>query len=142
MRRPWFVFDNKLKPYCPFCGTAYTNSLPVLNLYYSPKPNVFKPENYRIMVYDKQSLYMWHVNRFVFPNEKIKSEDKKPVGDFHFHNGIWILINRRLHSMYDVDLQKKIEINDYVELIEGKRILLSKDNGGRLIVVQVVNSKT
>lgn len=36
------------------------------------------------MVYDKQTLYKWHVNRFVTPNEKTSDEDKKPVGDFHF----------------------------------------------------------
>lgn len=135
----WFVFDNKLKPKCPFCGTPYTQQLPVLNLYYSPKPNVFKPENYRLMVYDNQSLYMWHVNRFIFPNEKIKDEDKKPVGDFHFFHGRWILINRRLPSLWDKDVNKQIGINDYVELTEGKKILLSTEDGGRLVLVQLVN---
>ncbi|MCQ2218119.1 MAG: kinase [Paludibacteraceae bacterium] len=136
----WFVFDNKLKPKCPFCGTEFHGVLPILNLYYSPKAGVFKPENYRLMVYDKQTLYMWHVNRFITPNEKTKDEDKKPVGDFHFHNGKWILINRRLNSLYDKDLDKKIEIGQFVELTEGKKILLSTEDGGRLIIVQLVNN--
>lgn len=136
----WFVFDNTTKPKCPFCNTDYNKKLPVLNLYYSPKQGVFKPENYRLMVYDKQSLYMWHVNRFVAANEKIKEEDKKPVGDFHFHNGKWILINRRLPSLYDKDINKKIEIGEAVELTEGKKILLSTEDGGRLIIVQIVNN--
>ena len=94
------------------------------------------------MVYDKQSLYMWHANRFVTPNERIKPEDKKPVGDFHFHHGKWILINRRLPDMWDVTGPDKrhIKPGDYVELTEGRKILLSGADGGRLIVVQLVNN--
>lgn len=135
----WFVFDNSTRPKCPFCGTKYTSKLPVLNLYYSPKKGVFKPENYRLMVYDKQLLYQWHVNRFIYPNEKTTPEQKIPVGDFHFHQGKWILINRRLTYMYDKDIDKKIEIGEAVELTEGKKILLSTEDGGRLIIVQIVN---
>jgi serine/threonine protein kinase len=135
----WFVFDNSTNPKCPFCGTLYKKKLPVLNLYSSPKPTVFKQENYRLMVYDKQSLYLWHVNKFISPNEKLKDVEKRPVGDFHFFNGKWILINRSLPSLYDADTNKKIEINEYIELTEGKKILFSKDNGGRLAVVQLVN---
>ena len=136
----WFVFDNTTKPRCPFCGTEYHGQLPVLNLYYSPKQGVFKPENYRLMVYNRQSLYMWHVNRFIFPNEKLTAEEKRPVGDFHFHNGKWILINRRLPYMWDKDTDTKIEIGQAVELTEGKKILLGKNDGDRLIIVQLVNN--
>lgn len=141
----WFVFDNSTKPKCPFCGHEFHGYLPVLNLYYSHKQGQFHQENYRLMVYDKQSLYMWHVNRYITPNEKISDADKKPVGDFHFHNGKWILINRRLNNMWDVseqDNHKQIAIGSFVELTEGKKILLDKDtaNGGRLIVVQLVHN--
>lgn len=135
----WFVFDNKLKPKCPFCDTPYDIQLPVLNLYWSPKTGVFKPENHRLMVYDKQSLYKWHVSRLIAPNEKIRAEDKKPIGDFHFHKGRWILINRHLPEMYDKSIDKKIAPGEAVPLEDGKRILLSTENGGRLIVVQLVN---
>jgi hypothetical protein len=92
------------------------------------------------MVYEKQLLYMWHVNRFVNANEKTTAEQKIPVGDFHFHNGKWILINRRLTSLYDKDIDKKIEIGEAVELSEGRKILLSTDEGGRLIIVQLVKN--
>lgn len=135
----WFVFDNKLKPKCPFCGTPYDRQLPVLNLYWSPTTGKFKPENQRLMVYDKQSLYMWHVSRLISPNEKIDPANKKPVGDFHFHNGRWLLINRSLPQMYDKSEDRKIEPGEAVALEEGKKILLSGENGGRLIVVQLVN---
>lgn len=136
----WFVFDNKLKPHCPFCGADYTRQLPVLNLYWSPKPGVFRTENHRLMVYDKQSLYMWHASRNVFPNEKMKEEDKKPVGDFHFHNGRWLLINRSLPNMRDKSADVRIEPGQSVKLEEDKRILLADEPGGRLIIVQLVNS--
>lgn len=136
----WFVFDNTKHPRCPFCGTAYHGQLPVLNLYYSPKAGTFKPENYRLMVYDKQSMYKWHVNRFIVPNEKISPDDKKPVADFHFHKGQWILINRKLDSLFDKNSNTKIEIGEHVELTDGKKILLSDENGGRLVVVQLVNN--
>lgn len=136
----WFVFDNTTMPKCPFCGTEFKGVLPVLNLYYSPKAGVFKPENYRLMVYDKQLLYMWHVNRFISANEKILPDQRSPVGDFHFHNNKWILINRKLTDMYDKDIDKKIEIGEAVDLSEGKKILLSKEGGGRLIIVQLVTS--
>ena len=136
----WFVFDNTTKPKCPFCGTEFKGQLPVLNFYSSPRPGTFRPENYRLMVYNKQLLYMWHVNKYVSANEKTTAEQKVPVGDFHFHNGKWILINRKLPSLYDKDFDKKIGIGEAVELTEGKKILLSTEDGGRLIIVQLVNS--
>jgi len=137
----WFVFDNSMTPRCPFCGTPYKGDLPVLNLYYRPRDGEpFRPENHRLMVYDKQSLYMWHVSRSVFANEHTKPDDKKPVADFHFHKGQWILINRRLKSLYDVTERKEIPVGSYVPLTDGRQILLSKESDGRLIVVQLVRN--
>lgn len=80
----WYVFDNTTKPRCPFCGTEYKGQLPILNFYYAPSHGKYMSENYRLMVYDKQTLYKWHSNRLVSANEKTTDEDKKPVGDFHF----------------------------------------------------------
>lgn len=136
----WYVFDNSTQPRCPFCGVRYKGDLPVLNLYYSPKSGVFKPENHRLMVYDKQSLYQWHADRFVTPNEKLADKDRVPVGDFHFHQGKWILINRRLPDMHDITEQRSIPIGSFVELTDGRQILLSRSNGGRLLIVQLVKT--
>ena len=140
----WFVFDNTTKPRCPFCGAEYHGQLPVLNFYYQPKPgDSYHPDNYRLMVYDNQSLYMWHVNRLISANENTKPEDKKPVGDFHFFNGEWILINRSLTSMFNIDKnhnKNKIEPGQSVSLTDGATILLSAQEGGRLISVQLVNN--
>ena len=100
-------------------------------------------EKYRLMVYDNQTLYMWHVNRFVSANEKITPENRKPAGDFHFHNNQWILINRRLNSMYEIlpdGNKKQIPVGGFVALTNGKNILLSTEDGGRLVNVQLVNN--
>jgi len=136
----WFVFDNSTKPCCPFCGTQYRGQLPLLNLYYSPRPGNFRPENHRLMVYSGQNIYQWHVNRNIFPNEKLTTEQAKPVADFHFHQGKWILINRKLSSMKDVTEDKEIPIGSSVDITDGKKILLSNEEGGRLVIVQLVNN--
>ena len=136
----WYVFDNTTKPKCPFCGQEYKGQLPILNFYYAPSHGKYMSENYRLMVYDKQTLYKWHSNNLVSANEKTSEEDKKPVGDFHFHNGQWILINRRLPDMYDVTEKKPIAIGGYVPLTDGRQILLDKGQGGRLVVVQLIKN--
>lgn len=136
----WYVFDNTTKPKCPFCGQEYRGQLPILNFYYAPSHGKYMSENYRLMVYDKQTLYKWHSNNLVSANEKTSAKDKKPVGDFHFFNNQWILINRRLPDMYDVTAKKAIAIGDYVPLTEGQQILLDKSQGGRLVVVQLVKN--
>ena len=119
---------------------VYKGQLPILNFYYAPSHGKYISENYRLMVYDKQTLYKWHSNNLLSPNEKTSAEDKKPVGDFHFFQNQWILINRRLPDMYDATNKKPIGIGEYVPLTEGRQILLDKSQGGRLIVVQLVNN--
>lgn len=74
------------------------------------------------------------------PTKKTSADDKKPVGDFHFHNGQWILINRRLPDMRDVTENKDVPIGGFVPLTDGRQILLDKSQGGRLIVVQLVKN--
>lgn len=136
----WYVFDNSTKPCCPFCGQAYKGQLPILNFYYAPSHGKYISENYRLMVYDKQTLYRWHANNLVPINERTTADDKKPVGDFHFFNNEWILINRRLPDLYDVTEKRPIAIGDYVPLTEGRQLLLDKGQGGRLVVVQLVKN--
>jgi serine/threonine protein kinase len=136
----WFVFDNTAKPKCPFCGTGFRGLLPVLNLYSSRRAGLFTPDDYRLMVYNNQYLYQWHVNKNVSPNEKLTAEQKKPVGYFVFHNNKWLLVNQKLNDLEDKTENKKIPVNQAVELTDGKQILLSKEDGGRLIIVQLVNN--
>jgi serine/threonine protein kinase len=134
----WFVFDNSTKPKCPFCKTEYKGFLPVLNLYSSRRAGSFTPDDYRLMVYNNLYLYQWHVNKNISPNERLTDEQKKPVGYFVFHKNKWLLINLRLNDLEDKTEGKKISIGKAVELSDGKKILLSKEDGGRLIIVQMV----
>jgi serine/threonine protein kinase len=139
-RHKWFVFNNTATPRCPFCGTEYRGQLPVLNFYSSRREGVFNFDNYRLMVYHNQYLYLWHANRNVWANEKLSEIQRRPVGYFIFHQGRWLLVNQRLPDLEDKDEKRQIAIGDAVELTNNKQILLSKEDGGRLIVVQMVNN--
>ena len=143
-KEKWFVFDNTKKPVCPFCGTAYKGELPVLNFYYRPRPTEsFRFENYRLMVFSKQSLYKWHIDKNIHPNEKLSDDDKKPVGDFHLHKGSWILINRNIQELYDVtNTSNKIlvPIGKSIQLTEGRKILFGTGISSRLCSVQIVKN--
>lgn len=136
----WYVFDNTNKPCCPFCGTPHKGSLPVLDLYYKFKEDVWKPEGHRLMVYHNQYLFKWHVSKNVIRNENLTKEDKIPVGYFTFYQNKWVLVNQSLIGMKDVTANKEIPINTMVELTNGKKILLSNEEGGRLLYVTMANS--
>ena len=135
----WYVFDNTNSPKCPFCGTAHKGLLPVLDLYYQFKPTVWKPENHRLMVYNNQYLFQWHVNRNIIRNEKLTAEQKIPVGYFTFHNNQWVLVNQKLASLKDLTEDKEIPIGTMVVLTDGKKLLLSKEDGGRVVIITMAN---
>ena len=135
----WFVFDNTATPKCPFCGTPVKGPLPVLDLYYQFKPTVWKPENHRLMVYNNQYLFQWHVNRNVIRNEKLTAEQKVPVGYFTFFNGKWVLVNQKLTSLKDLTEDKEIPVNTMVDITDGKKLLLSNEDGGRVVIITMAN---
>lgn len=135
----WYVFDNTNTPQCPFCGTKHQGTLPVLDLYYQFQESVWKPENHRLMVYNNQYLFQWHVNRNVVRNERLTAEQKVPVGYFTFHNNKWVFVNQKLTSLVDKTEEKEIAIGEMLELTDGKKILLSKEDGGRVVVVTMAN---
>ncbi|MBF0141128.1 MAG: serine/threonine protein kinase [Magnetococcales bacterium] len=135
----WFVFDNQTKPVCPFCKTPYLAKLPVLNLYSSRHKGSFQPDNHRVMVWNGQSLFPWHMNRNIFPNEHLTPKQKKRVGYFQFHQGDWFLVNEAMPQMHDVLARKDVALDHNVKLTDGSQFLLSKEEGGRLVQVQLVN---
>lgn len=136
----WFVFDNTTRPVCPFCSTPFRGDLPVLNLYSSDGKGNFRPDNHRLMVYTNQYLYPWHVSRKVVPNERLTAEQRKPVAYFVLHQGRWVLINQTLPTLRDVNAKRDIPPGSHLELTEGQQILLSPEEGGRLVHVQMVHS--
>jgi serine/threonine protein kinase len=135
----WYVFDNTSAPKCPFCGTPHKGSLPVIDLYYKFKDNVWKPENHRLMVYHNQYLFKWHASRNVIRNESLTAEDKKPVGYFTFYQNKWMLVNQGLSSMKDLSENKDIPVNSMVEIKDGKKIMLSDEEGGRLMYITLTH---
>jgi serine/threonine protein kinase len=135
----WFVFDNKTKPVCPFCSTPFTGPLPVLNLYSSRKEGNFRPDNHRLMVYSNQSLFPWHIDRDIYPNERLTEQQKKRVGYFVLHQNAWYLVNENMPDLMDVGSKTAIPPGDKTMLTDGQQLLLSRAPGGRLVVVQMVN---
>jgi hypothetical protein len=135
----WYVFDNTATPKCPFCGTSHQGTLPVLDLYYQFKPSVWRPENHRLMVYHNQYLFQWHVNRNIARNERLTAEQKVPVGYFTFHHDKWVFVNQKLTSMVDKTENVDVPVGAMVELTDGKQLLLSKEDGGRVVVITMAN---
>lgn len=136
----YFVFDNKMSPKCPYCGTSYVDELPILNFYSSRGHGKFLSDNARLMVYHNQYLYRWHTNRLIHPNERIAVKDMKPVGYFVKHHGKWILVNQNLPDCFDVTHNKPIRIGEHVVLDNDVQLLFDKENGGRVAHVQMVNN--
>jgi serine/threonine protein kinase len=135
----WYVFDNTTTPSCPHCGAPYKGKLPVLNLYSSRHSGSYQPDNHRVMVWDGQSLFPWHVSRLIFPNEHLPQQQRKRVGYFQLHQGDWYLVNEGMPQMYDLATKKDVAIGEHVKLSDGSQYLLSRQDGGRLIQVQLVN---
>ena len=136
----WYVFANTTRPACPFCGTRHVGKLPVLNLYSSRHSNRFQPDNHRLMVWNGQSLHVWHANRRLFPNEHLEPEQRSRVGYFQQHQGEWYLVNERLPRMHDVGTGKDVPIGSHVRLADRGQILLSREDGGRLVQVQMIEA--
>ncbi|HGS4294564.1 TPA: kinase, partial [Klebsiella pneumoniae] len=134
----WYVFNGKTKPVCPYCGTPYKGKLPILNLYSSRKAGTFRPDDHRLMVWSGQSLYAWHVNRLIAPNERTSDEQKKRVGYFVFHNDQWWLVNEGLSGLISLPDRKTVGIGEKLLLEDNTQFILSSEDGGRLVVVQLV----
>lgn len=135
----WYVFDNTIRPKCPYCGTTYQGQLPVLNFYSSRTAGDYRADNHRLMVWDGQSLFPWHANRLLFPNEHLKPAQRQRLGYFQKHQGDWYLVNEAMPSMYDADAKQDVPVGKNVKLADGARILLSREDGGRLAQVQLVS---
>jgi serine/threonine protein kinase len=136
----WYVFANTLKPVCPYCGKPFKGQLPVLDFYSSRDGEKFLNDKHRLMVYKNQYIFPWHVDKSVFPNEKLSEDEKKPVGYFTFHKGRWLLVNQALDDLTDVGNNRPVPKGNFIEITDGLRLLLKKGPGGRLVVVRLVNA--
>jgi serine/threonine protein kinase len=139
-QQKWFIYTNTKDTHCPFCGTKYNYSIPVLDFYCKFNHNVWKPDNQRLVVYNNTTLHLWHTNKNIIRNEQLTDPQKKRVGFFSYHDNKWMLVNENLLSMKDLTDDKEIPIGAMLELTNGKRILFSKEAGGRLVIVQLVKN--
>lgn len=137
----WYVFDNTRAPACPFCDAPYQGKLPVLSLYSRREAGDLRPENHRLMVYTNQSLFPWHMNRHVFPNERLTPDQKKRVGYFVFHADTWWLVNERMPDLRDAATGTPIPVGGKVALSEGLQLLFSNEEGARLVMVQLAEGR-
>ncbi len=135
----WFIYNNTKNTFCPFCNTKYGHSIPVLDFFYQFKPNVWKPENQRLVIYNNSTLHLWHSDKNIIRNERLTDAQKARVGYFSFHNGNWVFVNERLSTLKDVSEGKDIPIGSMIELTDGKKLLLSKDDGGRVVIISIAN---
>ena len=92
------------------------------------------------MVYSGQSLFKWHADKRVFPNEKLQAADARRVGYFVLHQGDWWLVNENLPDLTDVKNKTPVTIGGKIKLEDGVQLLLQKGDGGRLVVVQMAGS--
>jgi hypothetical protein len=65
--------------------------------------------------------------------------EKVPVGYFTYYNDKWVLVNQKLTSLKDLTEDKEIPVGTMVDLTDGKKLLLSNEEGGRVVVVTMVN---
>ncbi len=136
----WFIYNNTKDTTCPFCNTKYTKTIPVLDFFYRFRGDVWKPDNIRLVVYPQSTLHMWHVNRNIIRNETIKQAEKAMVGYFALHNGAWVFVNSGLPALKDLTANKEIPIGQMVDLTEGRKLLFSPEEGGRVAVVSIANT--
>lgn len=133
----WFVFDNTTAPRCPFCQTRYQGKLPVINLY-SARGDRYRPDNHRLMVYSNQSVFPWHVDRTIMPNERLGDEHKSRVGYFVLHQKRWFLVNENMPDLKNASTGEAIPIGGKVELEDGLQLLTGKQPSSRLFYLQMV----
>ncbi len=134
----WFIFDNCKRPICPYCGTPYRGTVPVLDLFSSRRGNEYQSDDHHIIIWSNQSLYRWHTNRLIVPNEKLRPEDQNRVGFFSFFRGKWIFVNQKLTRMKNITTGKSVAPGSAVELTEGLRLLFDDGPSGRLAQIRIV----
>jgi serine/threonine protein kinase len=133
----WYIFNNALKPSCPFCGTKQ-DRMPILNLY-KLSGGSYMSENVRAVVYNDKALLKYNTNASIpFDERSNPTVDKKVVGYFKKKKEKWYLKNDDIPDLTDANTKQKISIGSEVELTEGTTLILDKNAGGRSIMVQMI----
>ncbi len=131
----WLVLTEN-EPRCPWCGAAQKQDFPVLNFYRAGKTGQFSSERHRFAVWPNARLYPWHVFDNQFAGE---GANRAPQAYFQRHAGAWQMTNQSLEPMALVGAGL-IPPGAAIELQNGQQIQLSKNEHGRLAVVQMVRA--
>lgn len=139
-KQKWYIFDNSISPKCPFCGVPYKGLLPVVNFYSERNKGKFVSDNHRLMVYSNQSLFPWHTNRLIQPNERLSENQKHRQGYFVLHNHQWYLVNEQIKGLVDVQNKQQYPIGSQIIISDGLQLLTGKKKGDRLFHFQMVDA--
>lgn len=131
----WYVGGPDRALVCPFCGTRAEGPMPALELFASRGGGVHRPEGLHLMVHHHRHLQAWHTNRLIVPGERLAPHLARPVGYFAFHGGSWVLVNQSLPGLRDADSGEATPPGSMVELKQGRRLILSDEDGGRMVRV-------
>ena len=133
----WFVFDASDKR-CPWCGTQISGQVPLLNFYREGSKGQYKSDNHRLVVWQHQRLFKWHIYDNHYAGERA---DRHPQAYFAQQNGDWWLINQAAEAMVIVagasTPNKTVATGAGEVLRDGMQIQLSRAGRGRLAVVQM-----
>lgn len=135
-----FVFLNTTIVSCPLCSTRYQHSIPVLNFYTKRTGGTFRPENHQMVAIENKEIMSWQTDRFSFDNERLESEKQHCVARIERDGDTWSFLNVSGEQMMDATSNETVTIGQRVELYEGAKILLSKEDGCRLAYVQMTNT--
>jgi Protein kinase domain len=131
----WFLLGDD-SPRCPWCRWQSPDPFPVLEFHFSPggRKGQYRPEGHRLATYDQQRLYRWHAFRNVRPGEGVEAQVMAFVVR---RQSQWLLVNRALNGLTSPTGQP-VGIGQAIELRDGDEVLLSPEEHGRLVTVNMV----
>ncbi len=136
-----FVYDAIAAPKaaCPYCGTPYVHSIPILDFFVTRNGVDYLPENRRLVARHNQWLYPWHLYPSKAPNEKLSDDEYNGVAYVAYHRGKWVLVNESAPEIRNLTDDVAVAPKTMVELRDGLELLLSSGAQGRKARVRVAN---
>lgn len=123
--KKYFVCTNEINPRCPYCGTSYNVSFPILEFYSERKNSRFAVEE--LLGYNGCNIYQWHTDRTVHNDEFLTDEQRTPVASILYKNKTWQLVNHNIPLMKNLATEKNIKPHHAVELKNNLQILLPNE---------------
>ena len=145
--KKWFVFLNNRVPVCPYCHTPHSGSFPILDFYVKRAGSYeYRLENRRLVVWDGLSLYKWHADRTIAPNEKVTEDDARRLGYFQLIKNRWCFVNERAVGMTNVTDNQRVPTASEESNVAKRVVVLRNnldlafqpDDNGRLARVRIV----